>query len=150
MKVALVAPAGTVTLAGTVAAAVLLLISCTTAPPAGAAVFSVAVPVALAAAGHAAGADGDRLQAGRDHRHHAGGVAGAGDARRDRHRGVGVGGRRGGDRNVALLAPAGMVTLAGMVAALTLKSLVICSVTVVPPAGDGPDRSTVPVEPPVP
>ena len=52
--------------------------------------------------------------------------------------------------NVALVAPAGMVTLAGTVAAVTLKSLVICSVTVVPPAGDGPDRSTVPVEPPVP
>src|SRR2546425_10918234 len=44
---ALVAPAGTVTLAGTVAAAVLLLDSVTCAPPAGAGPSSVAVPVEL-------------------------------------------------------------------------------------------------------
>src|SRR2546429_7566447 len=45
VKVALVAPAGTVTLEGTVAAAVLLLESATCAPPAGAAPLSVTVPV---------------------------------------------------------------------------------------------------------
>jgi hypothetical protein len=45
VNVALVAPAATVTLAGTVAAAVLLLVSVTTAPPAGAALVNVAVPV---------------------------------------------------------------------------------------------------------
>src|SRR5437899_8187193 len=44
---ALVAPAGTVTLAGTVAAAVLSLDSVTCAPPAGAGPSSVAVPVEL-------------------------------------------------------------------------------------------------------
>ena len=45
MNVALVAPAATVTFAGTVAAAVLLLPSVTTAPPAGAALLNVTVPV---------------------------------------------------------------------------------------------------------
>ena len=44
---ALVAPLGMVTVAGTFAAAVLLLCSETTAPPAGAGPFKVAVPVAL-------------------------------------------------------------------------------------------------------
>jgi hypothetical protein len=47
VKVALVAPAGTVTLAGMAAALVLLLASSTWAPPAGAATFSVAVAVAV-------------------------------------------------------------------------------------------------------
>jgi hypothetical protein len=45
VNVALVLPAGTVTLAGTVAAAVLPLLSVTTAPPEGAAAFKVTVPV---------------------------------------------------------------------------------------------------------
>src|SRR6266404_3913728 len=44
-KVALVAPAGTVTLEGTRAAVVLLLESVTIAPPAGAAPLKVTVPV---------------------------------------------------------------------------------------------------------
>jgi hypothetical protein len=47
-NVALVAPAGTVTLAATVAAAVLLLDRFTTTPPDGAAALSVAVPCAFA------------------------------------------------------------------------------------------------------
>ncbi len=45
VNVALVAPATTVTLEGTVAAAVLLLESATCAPPAGAAPLNVTVPV---------------------------------------------------------------------------------------------------------
>ena len=48
LKVALVLPAGTVTLAGTVAAAVLPLVSVTTVPPVGAAPFRVTVPVDVA------------------------------------------------------------------------------------------------------
>ena len=47
VKVAEVRPASTVTLAGTVAAAVLLLESVTTAPPVGAALPRVTVPVEL-------------------------------------------------------------------------------------------------------
>jgi hypothetical protein len=48
LKVAVVAPAAIVTDAGTVAAFVLLLVSATTVPPAGAAVVSVTVPVLAA------------------------------------------------------------------------------------------------------
>src|SRR5438270_12277522 len=48
MNVAVVAPAATVTEAGTVAALRLLLVNATTAPPAGAAALSVTVPVLFA------------------------------------------------------------------------------------------------------
>ena len=49
VNVAVVAPAGTVTLTGTVAAVVLLDVSVTTAPPAGAADVNVTVPVLVTA-----------------------------------------------------------------------------------------------------
>src|SRR5438309_594148 len=45
VNVALVAPAGTITVAGTLAMAVLLLVSETTLPPGGAGAFKLAVPV---------------------------------------------------------------------------------------------------------
>src|SRR5262252_9050363 len=48
VNVAVVAPAATVTEAGTVAALVLLLVNATTAPPAGAAALRVTVPVLFA------------------------------------------------------------------------------------------------------
>jgi len=48
VNVALVAAAATVTLAGTVATEVLLLLSVTTAPPVGAALLNVTVPVDVA------------------------------------------------------------------------------------------------------
>src|SRR5204862_5458756 len=48
VNVAVVAPAATVTEAGTVAALVLLLVNATTAPPTGAAALSVTVPVLFA------------------------------------------------------------------------------------------------------
>src|SRR6266487_6588636 len=48
VNVAVVAPAATVTDAGTVAALRLLLVNATTAPPAGAAALSVTVPVLFA------------------------------------------------------------------------------------------------------
>jgi hypothetical protein len=47
VKVALIDPAATVTLGGTWATAVLLLVSVTTAPPVGAAPLSVTVPIEL-------------------------------------------------------------------------------------------------------
>src|SRR5215471_1148926 len=48
LNVAVVAPAATVTVAGTVAALRLLLVNATTAPPVGAAALSVTVPVLFA------------------------------------------------------------------------------------------------------
>ena len=146
VNVALVAPAATVTLAGTVAAAVLLLVSVTAAPPAGAAPFKVTVPVeevppvtlvGLSVMLEGVGAltvrftdfvvplsTAEMLDA----------VSAATGA-------VVTG-------NVALVAPAATVTLAGTVAA---DVLLLVRVTAAPPAGAAPLNVTVPVEeaPPV-
>jgi len=64
VNVAEVAPAATVTEAGTVAAAVLLLVSATTAPPAGAAEPSFTVPVLLAPPATVIGFSATELSAG--------------------------------------------------------------------------------------
>src|SRR6266850_1425537 len=147
VKFPLVAPAATATLVGTLTAAVLLLESATVAPPAGAGPLSVTVPVedcppptTLA---------GFRVSAAR--------VGGGGGAAvtvseaalltppYDAEIVTAV------DRatllvltvNVALVAPAGIATLEGTLAAtVLLLESVICA----PPAGAGPLSVTVPVE----
>src|SRR5947209_5191624 len=143
----IVAPAGTVTLAGTVAAAVLSLDSVTCAPPAGAGPSSVAVPVELLPPVTVVGFTPS-------------------EERRTARFTMRVD-RRGTPQeeavmvaevdaatalvvtvNGALVAPAGTVTLAGTVAAAVLS---LDSVTCAPPAGAGPSSVAVPVEllPPV-
>lgn len=142
VNVAVVAPALTVRLAGTVAAAVLLLVSVTTTPPVGAAAFNVTVPVALARPPMT--------------------VVGFSDTERS----IGLTVRVAVlltppcaavivmvlfavttvvvTANVADEAPAATVTLAGTEAT---AGVALDSVTAEPPAGAGPFRLTVPVEP---
>jgi len=145
VKVALVAPSGTVTVGGTGATAVLLLDSITGAPPPGAGPFSVTVPVEMLPPTTLEGL-------------------------RERDDGVARFTVRFEDRvtppyvpemlttvaldtgmvvivKVALVAPLATWTFAGTVAAVLLLS----SVTVAPPPGAGPFNVTVPVEvfPPV-
>ena len=143
---ALVAPAGTVTLAGTVAAAVLSLDSETCAPPAGAGPSSVAVPVELLPPVTVVGlsASEERPAAGFTVR-----VAVRVTPLETAEMVAEVGALTAlvVTVNGALVAPAGTVTLPGTVAA----ELSLDSVTCAPPAGAGPSRVTVPVEllPPV-
>jgi hypothetical protein len=143
-NVALVAPAGTVTLAGVVAAAE-LSDSVTTAPPAGAALVNVAVPVAepppVTLVGFTVTAD--KLAA-------AGGGFTVNVAVRVAPpnapvivTGVAVVTLVVVIEKVALVAPAGTVTLAGVVAAAELSE----SVTTAPPVGAALVRVAVPVEP---
>ena len=147
-KVALVAPCATDTLAGTVAAAVLLLDRETAKPPAGAGDVSVTVPCdeapPVTLAGLTATVESD-----------AGGGGGGGGVT------VSVALRAAPPNaplivrdvdavtdavltvNVALKAPAGTVTLAGTVAALVL---LLDSVTTAPPEGAALVRLAVPCE----
>ena len=144
-KVAEVAPARTVTLAGTVATAALLLESVTTAPPAGAAEERVTCR-STPSAHDARRAEGDRGE-GRDD---GGGI----DCQDRRTRGPSVG-RADGDVGGSItpvvvtakptdVAPAGAVTLAGTAA---VAGLLLESVTTAPPAGAAEERVTVPVDP---
>ena len=149
-KVADVAPAATVTLAGTCAAAVLLLVRVTLAPPVGAAPLNVTVPVEelppVTVAGFTATDDKDTVEAAgftvRDRRLSAAVVGGC-----DRHRGGacndtgsdGKGGGSGASRN----------RNAGR--DLCCCVLLLVRVTVAPPVGAAPLNVTVPVDelPPV-
>jgi len=147
VKVALVAPATTVTLEGTVAAAVLLLESATCAPPAGAAPLNVTVPVENCAppttlvgfsvseerVGAGGGAGATVIEAVRVTPPKAAEMVTAVDAVTALVLTV----------NVALVAPAATVTLAGTLAAAVL---LLASATCAPPAGAAPLNVTVPVE----
>ena len=142
-NVALVAPTATVTLAGTVAANVLSLDNDTTAPPAGAGPLSVTVPVEGLPPTTLVGATPSELNP------TASGVTVRGAVRVtppytaeivtavEPDTGLVV------TANVALVAPAATVTLAGTLAA---EMLLLDNDTSAPPAGAGPLSVTVPVE----
>ena len=146
VNVALVAPAATVTLAGTVAADVLLLVSVTAAPPAGAAPFKVTVPVDEVPSVTLVGLSVTLEGIGALTVKFADLVVPLNSAEMLdvalAATGVVV------TVNVALVAPAATVTLAGTVAA---DVLLLVSVTAAPPAGAAPFKVTVPVDevPPV-
>jgi len=139
LNVPLVAPAGTVTEAGTAATAVLALVSETTAPPAGAAVRSVTVPVLGAPP---TSTDGFNVIVDR-----------AGFTTREAVTDaalyvavivtmVPVLTVAVDIAKVAVVAPAATVTEAGTVATAVL---LLVSITTVPPAGAAADTVTVPV-----
>jgi hypothetical protein len=142
VKLAVSLPAATVTLAGTVATAVLSLESETTTPPAVAGAVNVTVPVA---------GEPPVTETGRTLRLLSVGVLSftVSVAVLDTPPAVAVMTEplvlavlRAVTVNVALVAPAATVTLAGTDAAVALPLL---SDTVTPPAGAGPVRVTVPV-----
>jgi len=146
VNVPVVAPPATVTLAGTVAAAVLLLLSVTTVPPVGAGPFSVTVPVDGVPPVTDVGFKLTELEAG------ALTVSPAvcvvllyvAEMVTDVLLATGL----VLTVNVPVVAPPATVTLAGTVAAAVLPLL---SVTTAPLLGAGPFRVTVPVDelPPV-
>ena len=144
VKAAVVAFAATVTLAGTWAAAVLLLDSVTTAPPDGAGPLRVTVPVAEAPAGTEVGFKLTELSIGALTVKLAFWVAPyvpeiVSDVFAPTGLLVTV--------NVAVVALAATVTLAGTWAAAVL---LLDSVTTAPPAGAGPFSVTVPFDLPPP
>ena len=143
VKFALVAPAPTVTLPGTVATEVLLLESAIAAPPAGAAALSVTVPVDALPAGTLVGL---RLT---EERVPGGGVtvstADLVTPLKDAEIVTAVEAVTGSVPTVKVLlkAPAGTITQTGTVAT---QGLLLESVTTAPPAGAAPFRVTVPYE----
>jgi hypothetical protein len=140
-KVAEVAPADTATLAGTVAAAVLLLESVTTAPPVGAAAFSVTFPVDPVPPVTLVGfTETEEITGGFT----VSEVFWLPLYVPVRVTCVAVPTEKVVTGKLAELAPAVTVTLVGTVAA---EVLLLASVTTAPPAGAAALRFTVPVDP---
>ncbi len=146
VKVALVAPAATVTLAGTLAAVVLLLESVTVAPPAGAAPLKVTVPVEEFPPVTLVGFSESEERVG------GGGGAAVTVSEADLLAPLNVAEMETVvdtatalvlTVNVALVAPAATVTLDGTLATVVL---LLESVTTAPPDGAAPLSVTVPVE----
>jgi hypothetical protein len=139
VKVPLVAPAGTVTLGGTVATAVLLLASVISAPPVGAGPANVIVPVELLP---------PKTLLGLSAREDSSGVTVSFAVwLPPLYVAVIVTAVLVATPvvlivNVPVVAPAAIVTLAGTVAA----ALLLASVIAAPPVGAGPARVIVPVE----
>ena len=142
VKVALALPLATVTLAGTVAAEVLLLASDTTAPPLGAGPFSVTVPLEVFPPTMAEGLrESDESEDGFTVRLE---VLVTPAYTAETFTAVELETDTVVTGNVALVAPLANVTLDGT---LTTDGLLLDSVTSAPPTGAGPLIVTVPVEP---
>jgi hypothetical protein len=144
-NVALVAPAATVTLPGTTAAPVLLLVSATTAPPEEAAVVSVTVPCAVVPP---VTLDGVRFTACRPAAGGTGVTVSVVVLLAPLYEAISVTAVLPATAavvavNDALVAPAATVTLVGTVAAAVL---LLVSATMAPPDGAAAETVTVPVD----